>query len=330
MYFCRNKRWVLSWQTSFLSQQNFCHDKHTSVATTKWVLSWQMYFCRNKRRVLSWQMYFCRNNKMGFVMTNVFLSQQQNGFCHDKCTSVATTKWVLSWQMYFCRNKRRVLSWQTSVMTKMILVAAPTNDRWWTLLTYRRGELMPERMMMNVVDIQERRVDAREDDDERCWHTGEESWCQRGWWWTLLTYRRGELMPERMMMNVVDIQERRVDAREDDDERCWHTGEESWCQRGWWWTLLTYRRGELMPERMVTSVVIMQERGVHTQSDRRPAMESQAAVWFGLSPRHQGEDVPHWPNVCTSAHEHDHHWLHDDLLQVSHSSLLTIVVFART
>ena len=33
-----------------------------------------------------------------------------------------------------------------------------------------------------------------------------------------------------------------------------------------------------MPERMVTSVVIVQERRVHTQSDRRPAMESQAAV----------------------------------------------------
>ena len=34
-------------------------------------------------------------------------------------------------------------------------------------------------------------------------------------------------MPERMVMNVVDIQERRVDAREDGDKRCYHAGKGS-------------------------------------------------------------------------------------------------------
>ena len=32
--------------------------------------------------------------------------------------------------------------------------------------------------------------------------------------------RRGELMPERRRRSVVDVQERRVDAREEEDERC--------------------------------------------------------------------------------------------------------------
>ena len=33
----------------------------------------------------------------------------------------------------------------------------------------------------------------------------------------MLMCRRGELMPERRRMSIVDVQERRVDAREEED-----------------------------------------------------------------------------------------------------------------
>ena len=67
----------------------------------------------------------------------------------------------------------------------------------------------------------------------------------------------------------------------------------------------------------VTHGVCVQERGGGTLCDRGPAMASEAAVRLGLSPRHQRENVPHRPDVGASPHEHDHHWLHDDFLQVS-------------
>ena len=68
-------------QVSFLSWQNFCHDKITFVATE--------YFCHDKT----------------FVMTYI---------CHDK--SFVATK-----DVFFCDK-------HMFVMTKMIHVAAPTND----------------------------------------------------------------------------------------------------------------------------------------------------------------------------------------------------------
>ena len=86
--FCCKRKLCLSQQNIFvmtnivLSQQKFCHDKHTFVTTichdknnfvaTK-VKSWQVYFCRDKRLALSWQ---------------TCLSQQTH-VCHDK-TFVAT------------------------------------------------------------------------------------------------------------------------------------------------------------------------------------------------------------------------------------------------
>ena len=76
--------------------------------------------------------------------TNTCLSRQifvaTKHFFRDKLKknrdkSFVATK-VLSRQAYFCRDKRRVLSWQarvcrdrTFVATKIILVAAPANDR---------------------------------------------------------------------------------------------------------------------------------------------------------------------------------------------------------
>ena len=77
------------------------------------------HFCRDKIHLLSRQKYACREKT--FVATKLCLSWQ-NIF-------VATKLKLLSWQAYFCCNKRRVLSWQhVLVTTKMILVAAPTND----------------------------------------------------------------------------------------------------------------------------------------------------------------------------------------------------------
>ena len=97
---------LLSWQNyvchdKYLSQQMFCCDK--CFVVTK-VLLWPSYFCHNKQPVLSWQTHVCHDKQMTCcVMTNTCLSQQ---------TCV-------------CCNK-------TFVVTKMILVAAPTNDSFHT------------------------------------------------------------------------------------------------------------------------------------------------------------------------------------------------------
>lgn len=46
-------------------------------------------------------------------------------------------------------------------------------------------------------------------------------------------------------------------------------------------------------------------------------MEGKGAVRLGVPPRHRREDDAYWTHVQPGAHEHDHHGLHDDLLQVS-------------
>lgn len=46
------------------------------------------------------------------------------------------------------------------------------------------------------------------------------------------------------------------------------------------------------------------------------AVEGKVHLWLGLPPRHRGEDVCHWPHVCSGADEHDNHRLHAHLLQV--------------
>ena len=118
----------LSWQTmSFvvtkicLPQQNFCWYEVILLQQNFFVcqqvcLLQQKYAYHDKTFVatklcLLWQI---------FVVTNMF---------------VMTNK-ILLWQAYFCHNKGHVLSRQTHVchnktfvMTKMILVAAPANNR---------------------------------------------------------------------------------------------------------------------------------------------------------------------------------------------------------
>ena len=46
-------------------------------------------------------------------------------------------------------------------------------------------------------------------------------------------------------------------------------------------------------------------------------MAREDAVRLGLPPGHRREDAADRPHVRTGAHEHDHHRMHDDLLQVS-------------
>ena len=54
--------------------------------------------------------------------------------------------------------------------------------------------------------------------------------------------------------------------------------------------------------------------------DPRSDLESEARLRLSLPPGHRREDVHPGSYVRTSSHEHDHHRLHDDLLQVSERS----------
>ena len=102
-YACREKTFVatklcLSWQNIFVATKRLSQIfVTTNVFVTTKVLWWQAYFCRDKRHVLSWQICVCHNKSKLFV-----------------------TK-VLSQQNYVCCDK-------SFVATKMMLVAAPTND----------------------------------------------------------------------------------------------------------------------------------------------------------------------------------------------------------
>ena len=105
--FCCNKHNFVT--TKLLSQAYFCHDKrpfcddkHVFVMT-KVCLSWQIVFvatniCRDKHN-------FAANF---FPPTSIFLSQKKEVFCCDKHAFVAANT---------------CLSWQSFVVTKMILVA---------------------------------------------------------------------------------------------------------------------------------------------------------------------------------------------------------------
>ena len=154
-YFCHNKSCcnkihifvatniILSWQvvvTSILllCQTGVSHDKtqisvmtkvcllRQNICMTKLCLSWQIFVTTN---VLLWQKFCCDHHT--FVTTNnlfchnTCLSWQANDLlCHDKSMFVMTNT-CLSQQTRVCCNK-------TFVMTKMILVAAPTNDSFHT------------------------------------------------------------------------------------------------------------------------------------------------------------------------------------------------------
>ena len=98
-------------QVSFLLRQKFCCDK-------RWT-----YACCDKT----------------FDVTKLCLSQQN--ICHDKHNRVTTnfcccdkhnfvTTKVLLWHAYFCHDKKCVCHDRSFLATKLILVAAPSNDIW--------------------------------------------------------------------------------------------------------------------------------------------------------------------------------------------------------
>ena len=149
---------LLSWQI-FVMSNNFVTSKLLLLRQTC-VLSWQKYACHDKT----------------FVTMNICLSQQifvattfvtKYFFCRNKHNFV-TTK-VLSRQAYFCCDKRCVLSWQprvcrnkTFVTTKMILVAAPTNDskrhwsKWWPFLQVEAESVRTARSTEECWDCQQK------------------------------------------------------------------------------------------------------------------------------------------------------------------------------
>lgn len=61
---------------------------------------------------------------------------------------------------------------------------------------------------------------------------------------------------------------------------------------------------------------LFQSRDREAWPDGRWALEGQVHLWLRLPPRHGGEDVCDWPDVCSGANEHVHHRLHAHLLQV--------------
>ena len=83
-------------QVSFLSWQNFCHNKH-------------VFFWRDKHMFVVTKHVFCHNKSM-LVVTKIF--------CHDKHNFVATNI-ILSWQK-FCHDKH------TLAMTKDMFVVTST------------------------------------------------------------------------------------------------------------------------------------------------------------------------------------------------------------
>ena len=131
----------LSRQNTCLSQQKYaCSDKIMFVATK--VLSRQAYVCHDKRLVLSRETRVCCDKRM-LVATKLLLSQNYvfgdkyfslQTFCRDRIYFFAT---IFSQQNLFddkhtfvaTKDVFCVCHDKTFVATKMILVAAPTNDR---------------------------------------------------------------------------------------------------------------------------------------------------------------------------------------------------------
>ena len=109
-YFCHDK---------YLSQQKFCHNKHTGAwkgskdccVTTRVCLLWQNFchdkgfvmtniillwqkFCCNKHIFVTTKDVFCHDKHM-FIVTNMCLSRQK--FCHDKSyTCGSSCQWYIS------------------------------------------------------------------------------------------------------------------------------------------------------------------------------------------------------------------------------------------
>ena len=130
-YACRDKTFVAT--KLCLSQQqklswhifvaiNTCLSRHKFVMTSILLLRQKTCFVTTNT-CLSRQTYFCVTKvcllQQIFVVTKIGLSWQR--FCRDKHTFVTTKD-------FFCHDKHVFFRDKTFVVTKMILMAAPTNN----------------------------------------------------------------------------------------------------------------------------------------------------------------------------------------------------------
>lgn len=63
----------------------------------------------------------------------------------------------------------------------------------------------------------------------------------------------------------------------------------------------------------------------HNNNDR--SVSCKGPLRLCVPPWNGREDDPDWTDVCPSAHEYDHHRLHDDLLQVSPKMYNVVYIF---
>ena len=133
---------------SWLSRQTCAfHDKTR-------ILSLQKYACPDKNIFYRDKHNFCLADKSTLVETK--LLQRQTRICCYKSMLVAIKKKknatkVLSRQAYFCRDTGRVLSRQ-----KIILVAAPANDRQEHMVSPLSQDVISSRCVVKVVGTSDR------------------------------------------------------------------------------------------------------------------------------------------------------------------------------
>ena len=135
-YACGNKTSVVA--DTFLSQQSLSRQIFlvTNIillwemfVMTSLLLSWQACVYHNKTCLQLWRKCACHDKS--FVATDTCLSRQKFCFCHDKhhfvVTSFIVASILLSWQMMCLSSQTHVCHNNKIIVTKIILVAAPTN-----------------------------------------------------------------------------------------------------------------------------------------------------------------------------------------------------------
>lgn len=86
---------------------------------------------------------------------------------------------------------------------------------------------------------------------------------------------------------------------------------------------VTYAELTRLPSSSI--LLTLKKRGGITRSHRRWAMEGEVCFWLGVPSRYRRENAPDWSHVCSGPHEHDHHWMHDDVLQVNHAWFCCVI-----
>ena len=151
---CHNESMLAATNLTLLQQKYACHDKknydkHVFIAAK--VLS-QVYFCHDTS-LLSWQTAVCRDkgklvlSRQNYACWDKYVSRQR--FCHDKVLNMFFTTRKLCCDKHtfvmtkvmFCQDKQVFVA-ATFVMTKMILVAAPTKDKKNYLIIERQTKIV--------------------------------------------------------------------------------------------------------------------------------------------------------------------------------------------